>query len=179
MGNLKVTVTLCILLAAAAAVVCCKAPSLFLEPAGEGSRPEQASRFPIPDGGQAAFLLPSAPIKQATVQRLLAHEINLLQAARLFRFANERPHATLEEVPAALPVRPDDPHHAHEVIAWVVRERALSHDSGRDALLSGLHRELHALLHGPAPLPLPWSDPEYTPPARTESIGANREEAVP
>jgi hypothetical protein len=166
MASLKSTVLLCVLLTVAAVVVCVQAPGLLREPTGEGNRPEQADRPPPPEGTQLAFLPPSMAIKQAAVQRLLSHQITLLQAARLFRYANEHPHATLEQVPEVLPARPDDPHHGHEVIAWVGRERIEAHDPGREALLGDLLRELHSNLPRRVQPPLPSVDPKDLPPAQ-------------
>jgi hypothetical protein len=103
------------------------------------------------------------PLKQAAVERLLAGEITLLEAARYFRYANRHPQASLADLPKVLPTAPEDPHHCHEVIAWVGHFLAQGHDPNRELIVADLLQEMNTHLQKMALPPTPPIPPEGRP----------------
>jgi hypothetical protein len=156
MGSLKITLTLFVLLAVAAAAIWFKAPSLLPE------RTEPGGNAPTPPG-EPHGLPPSLAIKQAAVERLLAGELTLLEAGRHFRFATQHPEATLAQLPEVLSARPEDLLHCPEVVAWAGRELTEAGHPDRDAILAELSQELHDLFRKQGPRPLPPVGPEDPP----------------
>jgi hypothetical protein len=95
--------------------------------------------------------------KNKVVARLLAEEINLLEAAAWFRFLNDNPPEYPCRFRQTMPGGSDGEKACRQVISWVeVKVREQMPQSQADLVLWGLQGELDGLLAYSESIELPW-----------------------